>query len=203
MSREIIAQSVSRETLERLDIYANLLTKWNPKINLVAKSTIPNLWNRHILDSVQVFKLANNFSHWADLGSGGGFPGLVAAIYSAEFHPEGRITLVESDQRKCAFLRNVAREAGLDIQVLAERIEEIPSLGADVLTARALASLTELLDFASRHLSADGMAVFPKGARWKAEVEEAERHWHFNWTSLASRTDEQAVILKIKGIVRV
>lgn len=203
MSRETIAADVSRETYERLEHYAAMLERWNPKINLVSRSTIRELWNRHIEDSAQIYALAPEFTTWADLGSGGGFPGLVAAIYAAEFRPESRLTLVESDQRKCAFLRSVARETGVKVDIRSERIEKIQPLGADVLSARALASLNDLLGFAERHLAAEGIALFPKGARWREELSLAEAHWRFHYDAVPSKTEGEAVILKIGGIHRV
>ncbi|MGI3164200.1 16S rRNA (guanine(527)-N(7))-methyltransferase RsmG [Pseudooceanicola sp. 200-1SW] len=204
MSREQIAANVSRETLQRLDIYAELLTRWNPKINLVSKSTIPDLWSRHLLDSVQVADLApDSYAHWVDLGSGGGFPGLVVAILAAERQPEASFTLIESDQRKCAFLRSVARECGLKLAILTKRIESAPPQGADVLSARALTQLDGLLGFAERHLAPGGVALFPKGARWREEVQAAEAHWRFSCDAVASTTEAEAVILKIGGIERV
>ncbi|WP_010141502.1 16S rRNA (guanine(527)-N(7))-methyltransferase RsmG [Oceanicola sp. S124] len=203
MSREYLAANVSRETLERLDTYAALLEKWNPRINLVARSTIPELWTRHLLDSTQVLAQAGAFQHWVDLGSGGGFPGLVVAILAAESHSDARFTLIESDQRKCAFLRQVARECGLKPTILAERIESVAHQGADILSARALASLDQLLGFAELHLKSDGTALFPKGARWKEEVAAAESHWRFHCEPVRSTTESEAVILKIGGIERV
>lgn len=203
MSRDNIAANVSRETLERLDIYADLLQRWNPKINLVSKSTIPALWTRHLMDSVQVYDLAPDFAKWADLGCGGGFPGLVIAILAAERRPEARISLVESDQRKCAFLRSVARECGISVDILAKRIESAPPQEADVLSARALARLDMLLGFAERHMRPDGTALFQKGARWREEVEQAEAHWRFHCEAVPSTTESEAVILKIGGIERV
>ncbi|MBR9762005.1 MAG: 16S rRNA (guanine(527)-N(7))-methyltransferase RsmG [Rhodobacteraceae bacterium] len=203
MSRDFLAANVSRETLERLDTYARLLEKWNPKINLVSKSTVPELWTRHILDSTQVLDQAPGFGHWVDLGSGGGFPGLVVAILAAESQPDARFTLIESDQRKCAFLRQVARECGLKPEILAERIESAAPQGADILSARALAGLEPLLGFAERHLAPGGTALFPKGARWKEEVATAEGHWRFHCEPVRSTTESEAVILKIGGIERV
>ena len=139
------ALNVSRETKARLEIYAELLRKWNPKINLVSKGTIDDLWSRHIIDSAQIYALAcHPIEHWIDLGSGGGFPGLVIAIMAADRGSPGKTTLVESDARKCAFLRTVIRETGANATVMNERIEVLPSLEADILSARALGSL-ELL----------------------------------------------------------
>ena len=136
-------EHVSRETEDRLRAYAALIEKWTPKINLISRSTIPEIWARHILDSVQIVQLApENWGSWTDLGSGGGLPGCVAAILAPE---NAHVTLVESDQRKVAFLRTVQRELDLPMTVLAERIEDADVAPADVVSARALAALTRAL----------------------------------------------------------
>ncbi|MFD0910979.1 16S rRNA (guanine(527)-N(7))-methyltransferase RsmG [Ruegeria arenilitoris] len=194
--------NVSRETFEKLSIFVNLLRKWNPKINLVSRSTLPEVWARHIKDSIQVFHLVEPKKQWVDLGSGGGFPGLVCAILASETSPETEFTLVESDQRKSAFLRTVIRETKANCSVISKRIEVVDPLGADVLSARALADLTTLLSFCDRHLKEDGVAVFPKGATWKKEIDAAQREWNFTTETANSLTDPQAVILKIKGVSR-
>lgn len=195
---------VSRETLEKLETYVELLKKWNARINLVSKSTIEQVWERHILDSAQVFDLApRDFQHWVDLGSGGGFPGLVCAILAQERNPEASFTLVESDARKSVFLRTVARELKLSTKVVTERIEKIEPLDADVLSARALADLTVLLEFSSRHMQKSGVALFPKGVNWKNEVQLAEASWFFECEPTNSITEEGAVILRIGGISHV
>lgn len=199
----LAALDVSRETIERLDTYVALLAKWNPAINLVARSTLPELWTRHILDSAQLLELApERARHWADLGSGGGFPGLVIAILAAEKRPELRVTLVESDLRKAAFLNTVVREVGLSTVICAERIESLPPLKADVLSGRALAPLTDLLAHAERHLAEGGLALFPKGAAHKAEIAEALERWRFSVQKHPSRTDPEAVLLSIGDIAR-
>ncbi|KAA2315698.1 16S rRNA (guanine(527)-N(7))-methyltransferase RsmG [Pseudooceanicola sediminis] len=184
-------------------MYVDLLSRWNEKINIVSKNTIPLVWERHIADSAQLYSLAPNFSSWVDLGSGGGFPGLVVAIYASEFHPSGHVTLIESDQRKCAFLRTVAREAGLKVTVLAERIERAAPQNADILSARALTSLNGLIEFSGQHMSEDGTALFLKGARWQTELEEARQHWRFRCETHKSMTEPEAVILEIGGVERV
>ncbi|WP_170363956.1 16S rRNA (guanine(527)-N(7))-methyltransferase RsmG [Ruegeria arenilitoris] len=194
--------NVSRETFEKLSIFVALLRKWNPKINLVSRSTLPEVWSRHVKDSIQVFHLVEPKNHWVDLGSGGGFPGLVCAILASEASPETEFTLVESDQRKSAFLRTVIRETKANCSVISKRIESVDPLGADVLSARALADLTTLLSFCDRHLKEDGVAVFPKGATWKKEIDAAQREWNFTTETANSLTDPQAVILKIKGVSR-
>lgn len=193
---------VSRETLERLDIYARLLEKWNPRINLVAKSTIPDLHERHFRDSAQLWKLVKARGLWADLGSGGGFPGMVIAILAADGTSHTSVCLVESDRRKAEFLRTVARETGVTVDIRAERIERLDPLGAAVLSARALADLTSLLDFATRHLQPDGTALFPKGVTWEKEVSAAREQWNFDLEVIRSELDPASVILKIKSIGR-
>lgn len=187
---------VPRETIERLEIYAGLLGKWNPKINIVAPSTLNDLWTRHIADSLQLASLAPTGAKWADLGSGGGFPGLVVAIAHAAT-PGFSMTLVESDQRKATFLRTVIRETGITAKVVADRIEKTAPLQADVLSARALAPLDVLLGFTARHRTTDGIALFPKGETWEREVEEAEANWRFRYEALPSTTNPASVILKI------
>lgn len=203
-AREFAQQvDVSRETLERLETYAAALTKWNPRINLVAKSTLADLWTRHFLDSAQVFDLAPEGRHWADLGAGGGFPGLVVAAMAVEKRPGLRVTLVESDKRKAMFLMTVAREMGVEVQVISKRIEQIPPLNADILSARALAPLKTLLSFAEMHLAPGGAALFPKGENADNEIEESLASWRFVAEKFSSKTENKAVILKIGGIERV
>jgi len=194
--------NVSRETEERLMAYVALLRKWNQAINLVSRSTLEEAWSRHIIDSAQLMELAPDGAHWADLGSGGGFPGLVCAILAAEQRPGLRFTLVESDQRKSTFLRNVSRETGVKVTVIAERIESIDPLGATTLSARALAPLPKLLEFAERHLTPGGTAIFPKGENWQREVDESLENWVFQCVKTPSRTDPASMILSIKDIAR-
>lgn len=195
---------VSRETLDRLQTYEALIRAWNPRINLVSASTLAALWTRHFGDSAQLFSLApENARLWADLGSGGGFPGLVIAILAAEARPALSVTLVESDQRKAAFLATAARTLGLSVVVRAERIETLPPLGADVLSARALAPLDTLLGYAERHLAPGGVALFPKGATVDAELARALEHWRFSYQKEPSKTAADGVVLIIGGISRV
>ncbi len=194
--------AVSRETVETLTAIQAMVAKWNPAINLVSKSTLSMAWSRHILDSVQLFK-GHSFSHWADLGSGGGFPGLVIATLAKEFTPVARVTLVEVDQRKATFLREAVRSFSLVADVKAERIEILEPLGADIVSARALAPLTVLCGYAQRHLAPSGVAILPKGAGWRDEVAEARKQWSFGLETSPSSTDPASVVLTVKEIQHV
>ncbi|WP_347311737.1 16S rRNA (guanine(527)-N(7))-methyltransferase RsmG [Defluviimonas sp. SAOS-178_SWC] len=197
-------RDVSRETAEKLRRFEALIRKWNPVINLVSRTTIEDLRTRHFLDSTQIFDLAPaGAKHWVDLGSGGGFPGLIVAILAADERPDLSVTLIESDQRKAAFLTTAARELGISPRVITERIETVAPIGADVLSARALAPLDTLLSFAERHLAPGGTAIFPKGANHQAELEQALEHWRFSYQKVPSKTDAAGVILIIGGISRV
>lgn len=196
--------AVSRETVERLLALQSLLTKWNPAINLVSKASLSDAWNRHILDSVQIYALAPRAGdRWVDLGSGGGFPGLVVAILAQDRDPGRIVTLVEADQRKATFLRQAAQTLGTPITVRDQRIEELEPMRADVLSARALAPLTKLCTFAVRHMRADGIALFQKGANYRSEVDAAVAEWKFDMTVHPSETDSSAVTLALKAIVHV
>ncbi len=195
---------VSRETRDRLALYADLLCKWTPVINLVSKSTLPDLWTRHFADSAQVLQIAGPVQgRWADLGSGGGFPGMVVAILAAETHPGLSVTCVESDQRKATFLRTVARETGVAAEVISKRIETVPPLAAKVVSARALAPLIDLIAYTEPHLAPGGFALFLKGTGQAQEIEAALASWSFQLDTFASRTDPASAILKLRSIARV
>jgi 16S rRNA (guanine527-N7)-methyltransferase len=195
--------SVSRETEARLQEFIGLLEKWNSAINLVSKTTMNQAWQRHILDSAQVFDHGKTAERWLDIGSGGGFPGLVVAILAKEKAPEMLVTLVESDQRKAIFLRAACQALGLRTSVLANRAEAIAPQAADVISARALAPLPQLCAFAKRHLAPDGTAIFLKGKSFAAEIAEARKNWNFALESHPSITDPSAVVLVLKGISHV
>lgn len=196
--------NVSRETQERLSIYETLLKKWNPAINLVAKSTIGELRERHFEDSLQILPhIPKQTRSLVDLGSGGGFPALPLAMALHERAEPPSITLIESDQRKGAFLRSVIRETNIQATVITDRIEEAPPQSADVVTARALADLTLLLSFAERHVAPNGVALLQKGRNWSSEVETAHNSWQFDCEHHRSTTESEAVLLEIKGISRV
>ncbi len=195
--------NVSRETMDKLSGFVALVVKWTAKINLISKSSIPEIWQRHILDSVQIFDLAPAGGHWVDLGSGGGFPGIVIAILTQDTDIPHQVTLVESDLRKGTFLRAAIRELELQARVISDRIEKCDPLHADILSARALADLEKLLNHTERHLSPQGTALFPKGAQWQQEDAAARRLWSYDCEAVTSKTNPEAAILKIKEIKRV
>lgn len=195
--------NVSRETLQALHGFEALVRRWTPTINLVSKSTLQDLWSRHIVDSAQIFNLCPPTAvRWVDLGSGGGFPGIVIAILAKELLPELRVTLVESDLRKATFLRQCGVALQLPIQVKSERIEALECLSADVVSARALAPLSDLLAYAVPHLRPDGVAIFLKGARNEVEVEDARKFWVYDVDTQPSLSDSEAAILAIRNIHR-
>lgn len=195
--------AVSRETTDRLNIYARLVAKWNGAINILGKSTEDEIWSRHFLESAAVFHAARcNQGRWLDLGSGGGFPGAVVAILAADVAPGLSVTCIEADIRKCAFLRTLSRETGVGFGVLSRRIEDVPPQKADMISARALAPLHRLLEHCDRHLAPGGRAVFPKGENWESEVSKALETWKFSVEKIPSPTKPGAVILTVGDIVR-
>ena len=196
------ALGVSRETYERLEIFAGLAQKWTKRINLVSQKDRDHLWDRHIADSIQVYRAAPITDHWVDLGSGGGFPGLIASILAATDQRDTHFTLIESDTRKAVFLRTAIRECALSARVLTQRIEDTPPQKAGVVSARALADLDTLLDLAVRHVAPNGIFLFPKGKSWGKEVDNARSRWKFECDAVTSITDPEAVLLIIKGVSR-
>ena len=193
--------NVSRETFLRLKEYEKLLFKWNAKINLVSRSTLDNFWNRHVLDSAQFLSsVGEKAGKWVDLGSGGGLPGLVVAILSDEVEPVNKLFLVEADVRKAVFLKTVCRELGLKVEVYNNRIEELPPMSANIVSARALAPLKTLCLYAKNHLEKGGVAVFAKGENWKAELVEAQKKWIFSYEAVKSTLHEGSVVLVLRGI---
>jgi len=194
--------NVSRETQERLDLYVRLLRKWSPRINLVSRSTLADVWQRHVLDSAQLMPLLPERTETvADLGSGAGFPGLVLAIIALEQETPFHVSLVESDQRKATFLREVIRETGASARVVVQRAETL-DLMVDVVTARAFAGLNKLLEMAHPLVKGDGIVLLHKGARYKSELTDAAKDWHMEVEQHTSRIDPASVILHISGLTR-
>jgi 16S rRNA (guanine527-N7)-methyltransferase len=196
--------SVSRETEERLDRFVELLLTWQKTTHLIAPSTVATLWTRHVADSLQLLDLAPSARLWVDLGSGGGFPGLVIACALAET-PGARVHLVESNTKKAAFLREAVRVTGAPGVVQAMRIEKFVanfSPVPDVLTARALLPFKPLLDHSFSILSRGALGLFPKGQDVAAELTQAAKYWNIDYTLASSRTDSLARIVVVRGLER-
>lgn len=189
-----IPVTVSRETRERLDVYLAELRRWQGIKNLVGPSTLADAWNRHIADSLQLAAFAPG-TNWVDLGSGAGLPGLVLSIAD----PELRIHLVESDARRCSFLRHVARVLSLSVTIWNERIEDVVDrLGpVDVVTARALAPMSRLLGYSENMLKAGAIGLFPKGRSHASELTEARQSWRFDADVIPSRTATEGRIVRV------
>ncbi|MHA1517319.1 MAG: 16S rRNA (guanine(527)-N(7))-methyltransferase RsmG [Alphaproteobacteria bacterium] len=197
--------NVPHETIHRLTRYAELLTHWQKSLNLVAPSTLPELWSRHFADSAHLLNLAPDARLWLDLGSGAGFPGLVVAILQANV-PDFRMNLVESSNKKCAFLAEVVRatEAAVDIHPM--RIEQLAekaqSLRMDVVSARALAPLSRLLELAEPFVGEGTRGLFLKGRETEAEVEAAQAGWDFKFHLHPSLTARDAFIVDVTNLRR-
>jgi 16S rRNA (guanine527-N7)-methyltransferase len=195
------AFDVSRETLDRLDILVAELHRWQRIKNLVGPATLSEAWTRHIADSLQLLAYAPNAGTWLDLGSGAGFPGLVVALAGAE--RSLMVSLVESNSRKCAFLRHVARLAEVKVTVHEARLEAVVPdyVGrADIVSARALAPLRDLLAWTEPLLKTGTTGLFPKGRDVVSELTDAEQSWTFTAEILPSRTDSEARILRITSL---
>lgn len=188
------------ETVARLETLVALVRKWNPAINLVAPSTLADAWDRHIADSARLADLVPAPAHWADLGSGAGFPGLVVAILLAERSPATRMTLVESDSRKAVFLHSAAQATGVAVDIRNARIETLVPLGAQVVSARALAPLDRLLPLAHRHLAPGGTGLFPKGARVAEELASVAGTWSFDLVRHPSPDPGGGEVLELRNL---
>ncbi len=194
---------VSRETLERLQIYVDLVLKWQPAQNLIAPSTIADIWTRHVADSLQTQWLDPAARVWVDIGSGGGFPGIVTAILLAD-EPDAHVHLIESNQRKAAFLRTALRETGSTGTVHPGRIESVAKDWThgpvDAISARALASLDLLFRLTEPFTAAGTGAVFHKGQDFQREVNEASDAWNFDLVEKVSLVDPVSRMLVFSNI---
>lgn len=194
---------VSRETVERLETYETLLIKWQKAQNLVAPNTLSEVWHRHFADSAQLFKHLDEAKIIVDMGAGGGFPGLVLGILLMERHGSC-VHLVESNSRKCSFLKDVARQTGAHVEIHNCRIEvfaiESTISSIDVVTARALKPLNTLLTFGQALFEMGAKGIFLKGKGTNAEIEEASQDWHFHHETFESLTDPLGRIVKLNDI---
>ena len=195
---------VSRETQQRLETFVALLLQWQQKTNLISPATIPNLWTRHVADSLQLINLAPNAKVWVDFGAGGGFPAIPVACALAE-RPGAQVHLVESNGKKAAFLREAIRATGVPAVVHQKRIEDCgDSFGdkVDVVSARALAPLKILCDQAFPLIARGAVGLFPKGQDVAAELTEAAKYWRIEAETVPSRTSPEGCIVVVKGLLR-
>jgi len=187
---------VSRETLRRLEAYIELLGSWNPRINLVGAASLADVWRRHVLDCGQLIRHIDPAVRvLVDLGSGAGLPGLILAILGV---PE--VHLIETDQRKAAFLREAARVTNTGVTIHARRAETVPALPADVVTARALAPLSQLLALCAPFVRPETVCLFLKGESARDELTEAQKKWIMRTQLLASLADPTGHILRVEGL---
>ena len=204
-ARALVLTDVSRETTARLDRFVELLLTWQRTTNLIAPSTVPRLWTRHIADSLQLLDLAPDARVWVDLGSGAGFPGLAIAC-ALTGRPGAVVHLVESNAKKAAFLREAQRVTGAPAVVHALRIENFVDSfrdRADAVTARALTSLKKLYDQSAPLLGPETLGLFPKGQDVEAELTESAKYWNISKLTLVpSRTDGTGRIVVVQGLER-
>jgi 16S rRNA (guanine527-N7)-methyltransferase len=200
LSREAFGEQlgVSRETLERLTVFLDLLCRWQPAINLVGSATLADPWRRHVLDSAQLAAhVPAEAADLVDLGSGAGFPGMVLALLGVR-----GVHLIEGDRRKAQFLREVARTTDAPATIHAVRIEQMPGWPAAVVTARALAPLPRLLELADRFLVSDSVGLFLKGKSVERELTDARANWHMVSEMFPSLSGPTGMVLKLRGICR-
>jgi len=195
---------VSRETEARLEKFVGLLLQWQKTTNLISPATIPELWTRHVADSLQLVDLVPGAKTWVDFGSGGGFPGIPVACVLAD-RPGAQVYLVESNGKKAAFLREAIRATGAPAVVHAQRIEDCgDSFGdnVDVVSARALAPLKSLCDQAFPLISRGAIGLFPKGQDVASELTEAAKYWRIKAETVPSRTSPEGCIVVVRGLER-
>ncbi|WOC16080.1 16S rRNA (guanine(527)-N(7))-methyltransferase RsmG [Pseudochrobactrum sp. MP213Fo] len=197
-----IYPAVSRETTDDLIAFEILFKKWSKAINLASPNTLETLWHRHILDSAQIFNLAPQAKNWLDLGSGGGFPGIVLAVMLKQ--TDGYIRLVESNGKKSSFLRNALAQFKAPGQVLNARIEscysQVPT--PEIITARALASLDKLFSLTEPWMTNGAKALFQKGRDYQREIDESQSNWQFDLIQYDSAIETGSVILEISNLRR-
>jgi 16S rRNA (guanine527-N7)-methyltransferase len=196
----LLNRPIPEETLNKARLYMTLLEKWNASINLVAKSTVANAWERHFLDSAALVPLIENERTLTivDFGSGAGFPALVIALLTNH-----TVHLIESDSKKCAFLQHVAQETGVSVHIHNTRIEKTPCIQADVITARACAPLEKLLEYAVPFSTKETTCLFLKGAEVESEIETAKKQWTATVLERIKNPVSASFIIKIKGWQRV
>lgn len=193
---------LEQSAIQDFQLYFDLLSKWQRKINLISKATLPDAWRRHFIDSAQLYPLLpKNAKILADIGSGAGFPGLVLSLL-VKHNGGPTVHLIESDQRKCVFLSEVNRQTGAGAIIHNARVETLSDLTADVVTARACAPLDRLVEWAVPLLNGSGECLFLKGESVAEELTPTLKRWTMQTTKIPSQTQSGAIILKLKGLTR-
>lgn len=195
--------SVSRETFQHLKDYEKSLSEWQKKFNLVSNASLADAWNRHFLDSVQLFQyIPENAETLVDFGSGAGFPGMVLAIMAKEKTPYLKVSLVESITKKTLYLKTVSEITETNVEIINDRIENIKNRKADVVTSRAMASLNDLFGYVIGFCKKNTVCIFPKGKRYMEEIAQAEKHWQFKYEIKPSEQSDEGKILIITQLAR-
>ena len=190
--------NVSRETLEKLEVYESLLKKWQSKINLISRNNIDNIWERHFLDSAQLYALLpKTATNVLDVGTGAGFPGMILSIMGAP-----NVKLVEQNKKKCVFLEEVLRKTSAEATVYPGKIEDLPTYAFDAITARALTSLDGLLHMLSPYFGPKTVGFFPKGQKLNEELTLDSKNWNINYSLVQSVSSAEGKIVVIKDVER-
>ena len=193
--------NVSRETFDRLKAYEASLKEWQNKFNLVSNASLEDAWKRHFKDSVQLFKYVPERSRiLLDFGSGAGFPGMVIAIMAEEKMPNLKVKLIESIKKKTLYLNAVKDICNVRVQIINDRIENIPSFSADVITSRAMCNLNDLLKYSNKFSNKKTTLIFPKGKSYKEELNIAQKNWNFDCNIFANEINPEGVILVINNL---
>ena len=195
--------NVSRETFSKLEQYCQSLIEWQQKFNLVSNGSLQDVWNRHFADSAQLFRyIPEKAGSLLDIGSGAGFPAMVLAIMAAEKTPYLKFTMVESISKKTLYLNHVKDITGVNAEILNTRAENIKNKKYEVITARAVTSLKDLLKYAFPLLKKGGICIFPKGKSYCEEIKEAQKQWIFSTEIFDSTTSDEGKILIIKNLMK-
>lgn len=201
MEKINLTYDVSRETMDLLKSYQNSLQEWQQRFNLVSDASLADSWNRHFLDSMQLFKfIPNDAKLMYDFGSGAGFPGMVLAVMAKEKTPYLKIKLVESIAKKTLYLNHVRQLTGANVEIINDRIENLPAETADIITSRAMTALDKLLGYAYKFCGSNTRCIFPKGKKHQEEISEARKHWRFDCEIVPSDLSDEGVILIITNL---
>lgn len=195
--------NVSRETIRDLEEFQKMVLDWNKKFNLISKTSENHIWNRHIVDSLQLVKfIKKEDTILYDLGSGAGFPGVVIAIYAKYFYPSLKVFLVESVRKKASFLNEIKKNLDLNIEIINDRVENLKKQKIDIISSRAMASLDKLLEYSFNLSNGKTKMLFLKGLNWQKEVEQAQNKWNFSFEAIQSSTSLEGRILVIENLRR-